>query len=70
MKTSYINPQITEIIIDRAISLRLETASPSSSPTEPGSGTAGIGGEANSSGSDRETGWERTGVYQNDLWQK
>jgi hypothetical protein len=60
MKTTYITPEISVIEIDREISLRMQTFSPTGEATEPGSGGAGLGGEGNGSG---ESGWERTSQH-------
>jgi hypothetical protein len=58
-KTKYITPLLFAIPIDRKISLRLQSAY----VYEPGNGGAGAGVTADGTG----TGWERVGIYENNL---
>jgi hypothetical protein len=63
-KTKYTTPQLFSIQIDRKISLRLQSIETSTTLVlEPGNGTAGAGGTADGTG----TGWERVGIYENNL---
>ncbi|MDR0812272.1 MAG: hypothetical protein LBN23_08420 [Paludibacter sp.] len=58
MKTTYKNPEISVIELDRAISLHMhthmQTVTPTTEVAEPDNGGAGLGGEGNG-----ESGWER-----------
>jgi hypothetical protein len=58
MKTIYKTPKLTEIEIDRAASLNLQSAL----VLEPGDGGAGAGGAGDGTGND----WTRTGIYENE----